>query len=223
MSVRILKNNINLTESIKWVLLLISRRIFKFSFPFNCMNLNYNAIILSGLPVSGKSTLARRLSEIYDWPVHSFGDLWREKWSGRYPNGEVTFEEFWRGTTIEENHQMNIEAVEMFKEGKGIIDTRYTLYFKDLPFLFAFITAPLDVRAKRAKDSGKYVGKSLSDIVSILKEREQDELTFGGKLLGEDYDYRDPKHYHLGINSGNLTVEQEVSLVTGLVGLATIS
>ena len=46
--------------------------------------MEYKGIAISGLPVSGKTTLAKEISEIYGWPVFSIGQLWREKWRSLY-------------------------------------------------------------------------------------------------------------------------------------------
>lgn len=97
--------------------------------------MNYNSIILSGTPVSGKSTLARRLSELYGWSVHSIGQLFREKWRELYPEGKVTFEEYWRNTTLEENLLMNQRMRNIVERGGIIGDTRYSIYCTDLPAL----------------------------------------------------------------------------------------
>ena len=178
--------------------------------------MGYNSIILSGLPCSGKTTLANKLSDHYGWPVYSLGGLWRETWKQKYPNGEVSFEDFWARTSLEENRAMNLKAVQIFKEGNIIADTRYAIYADHLPALFVFITAPLDIRSKRAIVSGKYKGTS-KEIENLLIKREEDELKMGKDLIGESYDYRDPSLYHLVINSGLLSIEKEFSLVRNLM------
>ncbi len=178
-----------------------------------------NSVILSGLPVSGKTTLARRLSQVYGWPIYSIGQLWREEWRQRYPGGSVSFEEFWRNITVEENLKKNVEAREIFERGHVIGDTRYSLYCQDVPALLIFLTADLQTRAYRAARVNKYIDKSLREIEQILEEREQDEVRVGEQLYGEYYDYRDPRHYHIALNTGRLTVEEEVAAIEKLVSL----
>jgi len=169
---------------------------------------------LSGLPVSGKSTLTRTLSEVYGWPIHSIGDLWRARHKVLYPNGKVSFEEYWRGTSIEDNRKINEQARKIYAAGKIVGDTRYSIYCKDLPVLLVFITADLEVRAKRGIDT-KYRGKSIEDVKQILIEREECEVKMGKELF--DFDYRDIRHYHLALNSGVFSVEEEVEIIRGLV------
>jgi len=48
-------------------------------------DMHYTSIMISGLPGSGKSTLAQRLLEHYEWPVHSIGQLFRNKWKTLHP------------------------------------------------------------------------------------------------------------------------------------------
>ena len=177
--------------------------------------MKYNSIMLSGLPVSGKSTLAKKLSEIYTWPIHSIGQLWREEWKRLYPNAEVSFEEYWRNTSLKDNKEINVKAKKVFEKGHVIGDTRYSVYCKDLPSLLVFVTADLDVRAERGLNTDRYKGKTTDEVRRTLITREQDELTMGYYIFG--IDYRSPEHYDIVINSGKLTVEQEVSIITNLV------
>ncbi|MBI2005500.1 MAG: hypothetical protein HYS80_01935 [Candidatus Aenigmarchaeota archaeon] len=179
--------------------------------------MEYKSIVLSGLPVSGKSTLASRLSETYTWPVHSIGQLFRSKWKELYPDGKVSFEEYWRNTTLEENLVVNRRMRGLVEKGNIIGDTRYSIYCTDLPALLVFVTAALDVRARRGLNTDRYRDKPLEEVRQILLEREGDEVRMGQKLFGTEYDYRDSQHYHLTLNSGLLTVEQEISIVTSII------
>jgi cytidylate kinase len=176
-----------------------------------------DTIILSGLPGSGKSTLARRLNELYGYPIHSLGGLWREEYKRLHPDGGISFEQFWRQTTHEDNLKMNIVAKYIFLKGKVIGDSRYTVHLKDVPAAFVFVYADLDVRARRALDAGNYEGQDMYGIKNILHRREQDELRMGKTLFGEGYDYREPSHYHMVLNSGRMSVEEEVGAVRSLL------
>ncbi len=175
----------------------------------------FTSIVISGLPGSGKSTLATRLSKTYGWPIHSIGQLFREKWKTLHPNGEIPFEAYWRSTTPEENIRVNQELRALIAKGHIIGDSRYSVYCKDLSSLLLFVTAPIEIRATRALHSEKYAGRSREEIKNILEQREQDELETGQQLF--EIDYRNPVHYHLVLNSGMLTVEQEVGLVKKLM------
>ena len=177
---------------------------------------DYRGIVISGLSNSGKTTLATKLSEHFSWPVHSLGQLWRERWAKLYPQGEVSFEEYWRTTSLQDNLAINEQAREIFARGNVIGESRYSHYCRDFPALLVFVTADLETRAVRALPILKYPSKSLSEIKNILFEREQDEVRMGKKLYGESYDYRVSDHYDLVLNSVRLTLAQEMVLVLSL-------
>lgn len=173
----------------------------------------YNALIFSGVPASGKSTLAQALSKSFKCPVLSMGGYWVQKYRELHPNGEVSFEEYWAKTTIKENLEADEYAKKILRAGHIIGDMRYTLICKDLPALRVFINADLNIRAQRSDGSLKYAGKNFEEIKEILARRESDELRCGKEMYGNNYDYRDSKHYHLVINSGLFSLMEEERIV----------
>jgi cytidylate kinase len=177
--------------------------------------MKYQSIVFSGLPGAGKSTLVKKISEIYGWPVHSLGDIWRQRWIKSYPNREVVFEDYWSKTSHEDLVQINIDAREIFAKSRIIGDSRYTIYLRDLPIFLVFLSAGLDVRATRAFGLEKYGGKSIEEIKQILMRRENDEVRVGKELFG--YDYRDSYYYDLVVNSGRLSREEEIAVIKGII------
>ncbi len=175
--------------------------------------MKYQSIVFSGLPGAGKSTLVKKLNDIYGWPVYSIGEIWRQRWVKLYPGREVAFEDYWRNTLPEDLVQINVDAREMFAKDKIIGDSRYTVYLRDLPIFLVFMSADLDARATRAFGLDKYDGKSLEEIKKILAQREADEAKIGRELFG--YDYRDSYYYDLVINSGRLSLEEEINVIKG--------
>lgn len=173
--------------------------------------MEYKGVVFSGLPGSGKSKLVEKIAEIYGWREFSVGGLWRQRWQRLYPDAKVTFEEYWRNVSVEDIKQINIDALEVYKKGAVASDSRYSIYLKDFPLLLVFVTASLDVRALRAFDIGKYKKSGLEEIKRILLSREQDELKAGKELF--NYDYRDCNYYHLALNSGYLSLDQEIAIV----------
>jgi cytidylate kinase len=173
------------------------------------------ALIISGLPVSGKSTLANMLADDLGLKIYSMGQLWRERWKREHSDGGVSFEEYWRGTSIEDNRRVNMEAKKLFESGTVIVDTRYVAYLNRERCMFVFVTAPLEIRAERAATyRDDYRGKSLGEIKDILRKREDDEAKMGNVLFGADY--RDPKLYHVVLNSEMLTPDEEFMIVQTL-------
>ncbi len=177
--------------------------------------MNYTSIILSGLPASGKTTLAKRLSEHWGWPIHSLGQIWRDQWKEKYPQAEISFEGYWRQTSLEDNISINQKAKEIFRKGAVIGESRYSIYCDDIPSLSLFITAPLETRASRSAD--KYLDTSFFERKKILAGREKDEVERGKQIFGEYYDYRNPQYYHLVLNSQFLQPGQEFEVARSLI------
>ncbi len=175
----------------------------------------YTRIIFSGLAGAGKSTLSRRLKDAYGWPLYSIGDTWRAMWKEKYPSGEQTFEKFIEGLTRDDDREMNERMRASFEKEKIIGDARYALCYKDIPALFVFITAPLAIRAERACHTEKYKGKTAQEIQEILRGREEHEVEVCKDICGADY--RDTSLYHVVLNSGLLTIEEEIRIIKGLV------
>lgn len=176
---------------------------------------NFVSIVISGKPKSGKSTLAKMLADSYGWEKLSLGGMWRERWERLYPNGEVPFDVFWKGTTIAENRKMNVEAKRIFEKGRIVADSRFVSYLSAKKCLLVYMTASLEARAKRSS-IGEYRGKSMTEITRLLLKRERDEVIMGKKLFKTDY--RDPEQFHLILNSERLTPEQEFAIVRKVMG-----
>jgi len=172
-------------------------------------------IVISGLPGSGKGVLAKKLAEGLGWKVFSIGDLWRKKYaeSGK----KVSFEEYWK--SVDENSQRTMDeaARKIIEQGEVIGEFRFAKLAEGLECLFVFVTADLDVRAKRAKETGKYGDKDIDKIKEILIQREADEAAMGKQIYGMDYDYRDAGNYNILLDSGELSLNEEVKIVNGLL------
>ena len=78
--------------------------------------MKYRGIVISGKPCAGKSTLCKMLSDEYNLRVHSLGQMWRDKWKAEHPKGEISFENYWRATSDEDNLQVNVDAKEIMKQ-----------------------------------------------------------------------------------------------------------
>ena len=179
--------------------------------------MKYNGIIITGLPFSGKSTLTKELSNKYGLEKYSIGQKWRERWKEKYPNQEISFENYWRETSRQENKEMDDKAKEIFERGHIIGDSRYSsLYCKNIPLFFVFLYADVETRVERClSHNEKYVNRTPEEIERVIHDRENDEFERGIELYSEDY--RDPKHYHIILNSGILAVEEEIRAVDALL------
>jgi cytidylate kinase len=171
-------------------------------------------IVISGLPGAGKGILAKKLGEKLGWKVFSVGDLWRLKYKESGFKG--TFEEFWKEIDIEKQKAMDDAARKMLEKGDAIGEFRYTKSCDGLDCLVVFVSCDLDKRAERAREIGKYGKKDEDEIKCILKKREEDEVNVGKEIYGDNYDYRNPINYSIILDSGELSIDEEVRIVIGL-------
>lgn len=171
------------------------------------------SVIISGRPGSGKSALAKEISKQYGWKMFSVGRLWREIWNKTYPGGEMTFEMYWRNTSIEENMEMDKKAGRTIQEGRIVADLRFSKAVSDPDVLKVFVDADLEVRARRVIEAGRYKMLAVDDVCRILVDREKDEVRMGKYVYGEDYDYRNLLNYNVALNSGMLDIEDEVKMI----------
>lgn len=187
--------------------------------------MEFKGVVISGLPCSGKSVVCNRLCELYQLRFLSIGEMWRAEWRRQHPNEDISFEEFWRSTSEEDNRQVNVDAKEIMGKEWLVVDSRYTAFYcKDLPYLRVFMTAPLEIRAQRAeKREREKVASGLisrarraNELMEILRQREEDEYEAGMNLFGQNY--KDMQHYHLAIDTGSQTIEQEVEMLQRHIG-----
>lgn len=177
--------------------------------------MKYQSIVFSGLPGAGKSTLAKRVGQLYGWPVYSAGGLWRAKWRRLYPNEEIAFDDYWRTTSVQENLKIDRDLRNIVIRGRVVGDVRYAVNLLNLPVLLVFLSADIDTRTKRALGTDKYKDMAAADIRKLLIRREADEVSISQRLYG--YDYRDSLYYHLSINAAMLSREEEIALIRTLV------
>lgn len=178
--------------------------------------MGYNSIVLSGTPVSGKSTLAKRLATHYEMERFSLGDLWRARYAKEGREGE-SFEAFYGRHPAEESRRMNDEAKRMFENGNYVGESRIISYLDPEKCLRIFVTADLEVRAERARGRDDYKNIDMAQVMRILKRREDDEARVSVELYG--IDYRDPSTFELKIDTGAMSVDEEVALVRSLFDL----
>lgn len=175
--------------------------------------MEYNGVIISGYPLCGKSTLARELGKTLNWRVHSVGDIFKNEWKRFHQKNNISFEDYWKSVSIEDNRKVDKETRKKFEEKNLVGDFRYAVSCKGLNIFTVFVTANSDVQIERAIKSGRYDGKSIDEIKKILNERIEYETQVGKQLYGKDYDFKDPKNYNLIINLGELNNEKAVNLI----------
>lgn len=174
----------------------------------------FEAIIVTGTPFSGKTTLAKLLAEHFGWEFFSVGQMWREKWKQKYPKGETSFPNYWAETTDEENREMDDKAHQMIGQGHVVGDMRYGFLHRDPQVLIIFTRCDIDVKTKRALSVERYPGKDFAQVKDILLQRKRDEIERGKKLYGEDY--TDPKNYDLYFDTTNAAPDEAIEKIMAL-------
>ncbi len=188
--------------------------------------MSYTALAISGDPCSGKTTLIAKLASQLHWETLSIGGLFRaqfEQWKRKNPirmAPEGDFDWWWANRVSNaEIRDINTRAALKLAQGNVILDSRYAPNnAKGLSTVaLAFLTASLDIRAERAKNRyGDLPLLGRGGVTDQLHQRAQEEYRRGKELY--NLDYRDPSGYHLVLNSGLLTIAEEVSLVLALLG-----
>ena len=179
--------------------------------------MKYKSIIISGLPGSGKGKLSIELSKKFRWKIFSAGDLWRRKYNRKYPDKGRTFEEFWKSQSKKEQQKIDKKIRHAIEQGNIIGEFRYATICNGLSALLVFLNPSLDIRAERALKIKKYDVETLQKVKKILLQREQDELKIGRELHGQDYDFRNLDNYDLILDTGKLSIKEEVEKIAELL------
>lgn len=153
----------------------------------------YNVIAISGLPGSGKDTQIKIIQPIYGWDVYSIGNNWRAEhklYEEINPDQKMKFSKYWETKTdFVDNILVNVIAKRRIKFGNLIVDSRYSVYTKDLPNVYRiFIFAELEKRALWAKKGNFYSGKSVDEIKKELQYREDTEVKIGNSIFDKSDD-----------------------------------
>ncbi len=181
-------------------------------------------ITLAGLPGSGKSTIAKMLSERLDIPWYSMGDL----------RGKMATE---RGISIDElnklgeseaftDHDVDVYQTELGKRGDDlIIDGRLSWHFIPQSFK-VFLDVDADVAARRIFDASK---KGLRRDEKPYASPEEVKDRIATRLASDqrryqtyyDVNYLDRSNYDLVVDTTSHTPEEVVTTI--LARLPTVS
>jgi len=173
-------------------------------------------ITISGKAGSGKSTVAKLLSERLNLRHYSIGDLMRAMAAEK----KMTLLEF--NKLAEKNRSIDFELDNKLKElGKTknnfVVDGRLTAYFIPSAEFKIFLDADDKVRAQRIlKDKRQHEkNKNLKDTIANNKKRENSEKKRYKKYYGVDY--LDKKLYNSIIDTTKLTPDEVVEKIIKLV------
>ena len=173
-------------------------------------------ITISGKAGSGKSTVAKMLSESLNLRHYSIGDLMRAMAKEK----KMSLLEFNR--MAEKSKSIDFELDSKLKElGKAkdnfVVDGRLTAFFIPNADARVFLDANDKVRAERIlKDRRQQEkSKSLKEAIGSIKKREESEKKRYKKYYGVDY--LDRKLYNLVVDTTKLTPNQVVDSIVKFV------
>lgn len=173
-------------------------------------------ITISGKAGSGKSTVAKMLSERLNLSHYSIGDLMRAMAKEK----KMSLLEFNR--MAEKNKSIDFELDSKLKKlGKAkdnlVVDGRLTAFFIPNAEARVFLDANDKVRAERIlKDRRQQEkSKSLKEAIGSIKKREESEKKRYKKYYGVDY--TDKKLYNCVIDTTKLTPNQVVGRIMNFV------
>lgn len=174
----------------------------------------YKSVAISGVPGSGKATVARKVTEITGLPLFQIGEMWRKRWDA-IEGCKPVFEEWWPKTPPNANLKITREVCEMIISRPVIGDFPYPYpkFFSGTNVVLVFINAPIETRVARARGIGKCSGKSDCEIQVTIEQRERDEVDMGHNIFGAGYDYRNPDYYDIVFNSARLTAAQIAQVI----------
>lgn len=171
------------------------------------------AISISGLPGSGTSTLARRLSEILKIPLVNSGDIFRKL----AREHEMTLLEFGEYVLSHPEIDKKIDSrqVELARAGDIIIEGRlagWNLYLNNVPSVKFLIEAPLEIRAGRVTWREEM---SKEEIIEAFRKREETDAERYKAIYDIDLFCREP--YDSVIDNGSQTEEETLkAIIMGL-------
>ena len=168
-------------------------------------------IIISGLHGSGKTTIGKLIAQRLNLKYYSTGQAFRDL----AKEMKMTLEEFTK--YVEENpdvdKKLDGKISEIARKGNIIIDSQLSAYILySIADFKILLTCPLEVRVKRMaeRDKTSYENKLNETII-----REESELERFEKLYR--IDLNNVKIYNLILETENLTVEEIVEKIIGLL------
>lgn len=170
-------------------------------------------ITISGLPGSGKTTVARLVSTQLGLKHVYAGDLFRREAERR----ELTLEDY--GRLAEEDHEID-RALDramllVAHEGNVVLEGRlagFMAHRESLEALKVRLEAGEQVRAERI---AKREGSPVNEVLVRMREREQSDARRYRKIYG--FDYYDREFYDLMIETDAKSPEEAAALITARV------
>ncbi len=160
------------------------------------INLNWENITISGGVASGKNTLLENLRpylEPLGWKFASGGKILRDYLKEyKHPLASLGDEKI--------HHIIDNRTIALLKEGHYVIESWLAGFmarnFQNTLRIFLICSNPA-LKIDRVVNRDKV---TIEEAKKMIKEREEDNLKTWKKIYG-DYDFWDPKYYHLVIDT----------------------
>ena len=165
-------------------------------------------ITITGLPGSGKTSIAKELSKHLHLKHYSMGDLFRKIAKKRKIS---VLDLTKKGELI---NYLDEEQKKIAKKGNCIIDSRLGAYLIKNAKIRIYIYANLNTRARRIAKREKISHKEAMHETLI---REREELKHYKEVY--NIDYRDKKLYNIILDTDKLDVEQSTKKIINKINL----
>ena len=174
----------------------------------------FEAIVVTGTPFSGKTTLAKVLAEQFNWKYFSVSEMWKEGWRKKYPKGDTSFENYMLEVSDDDHKETDRRAGEVISQGHVVGDARYGFLYRDPQVLIIFTQCDVDARAKRALEINAYPGKDFAQVKELLEQQERDDADRCQALYQTDF--RDSKNYDLLFDTTDAAPDEAVEKILAL-------
>jgi len=169
------------------------------------------AIAVSGWAGAGKSTLAKALAERFRFDYFSVGEWFRKK----AEKTGMDIKEFMKVAPPEMHREIDSYVKKIARKGNVVIDGRLSGFMAGEHAFKIFLTAPVEVRARRISTRD---GIAYEKALKIVRERDEQDVKNYLKIYG--IDLRDLSIYNLVLDTQFFDIREMVEVVSGVVARA---
>lgn len=167
--------------------------------------MGFRNIAVSGRIAVGASTLAKQLSQTLGWPLRDASQIFRDISAQSCFDLEKNPQKY----ADDIDSQVDNETISNLKSLSHLVVASKLAGFlsRDIPHVYrVLVTCPLQDRVQRYSRDRGYV---LAEARRLLFLREREDRKKWGRLYGHR-DFFDPSFFHVTLNSGKFSVEEEI-------------